>query len=196
VSKWLSAIGRGMQWLSASRVNYWVSYVADAAMPFAFLYLGSQFESALPRAMTMASVGAGVFAFTLIEYAVHRWLFHWKIGFMVRIHDVHHCAPTEPAALPFFCAPGALVVLWVVFAMLFGAAAGSYFVAGISAGYFWYALLHHMEHSAWIHRPALRWLRKRYGMHVIHHQRDKRNYGVTTSLWDHVFGTHYLANKR
>lgn len=194
MSRLLAPVGRVMDWLSASRANYWLSYVVDGAMPLLFVYFGSRHASSPLLAVT--SVGAGMVMFTLIEYAVHRWLFHWKVDYMVGLHDVHHRVPTDPAALPFFWPPAALLVLWQLFTLLLGKPAGSYFVAGIAAGYFWYALLHHLEHSAWIHRPALRWLRKRYGVHVIHHQRGSCNYGVTSSFWDRAFGTYYLSSKR
>ncbi|MBL8266136.1 sterol desaturase family protein [Steroidobacter sp.] len=179
--------------LSVSRSNYWLSYALDVVVPLLLVFAGSRHASTFASAA--ASVAAGIFAFTLIEYAVHRWLFHWNVTFMVRIHAVHHRTPNELAALPFFSAPGALFLLWLLFTALLGEPIGSYFVAGIAAGYVWYAVLHHLEHSEWIHRPALRWLRKRYGMHVVHHRHDDRNFGVTTSFWDHVFGTYYLTSK-
>ena len=55
-------------------------------------------------------------------------------------------------------------------------------LAGIVAGYVVYSYIHSCLHQG-IKLGKLREL------HVQHHQRPDRNFGVTTLLWDRVFGT-------
>jgi sterol desaturase/sphingolipid hydroxylase (fatty acid hydroxylase superfamily) len=56
-------------------------------------------------------------------------------------------------------------------------------------GYWWYGVVHHVIHhhsntSSPSYFNALR------AWHMRHHYSPKSgNFGVTTSLWDHVFGT-------
>src|SRR5262249_2823671 len=38
-------------------------------------------------------------------------------------------------------------------------------------------------------------VRHRHRMHAIHHSGIEQNYGITNSVWDHVFGTHYPWRK-
>ena len=55
-------------------------------------------------------------------------------------------------------------------------------IAGVLAGYVVYSYVHSRLH----HGTRLGNLRK---LHVRHHQHPDRNFGVTTLLWDRVFGT-------
>jgi hypothetical protein len=51
-------------------------------------------------------------------------------------------------------------------------------------GYAWYLFVHHCAHHSRKHSrfPLLK-------HHRSHHKFATRNYGVSTTLWDHVFGT-------
>ena len=60
------------------------------------------------------------------------------------------------------------------------------FSAGLLTGYVWYEFVHLAEHGAW-RLPMLRRLTRH---HAWHHFKDwERAFGVTTPLWDWVFGT-------
>jgi sterol desaturase/sphingolipid hydroxylase (fatty acid hydroxylase superfamily) len=59
---------------------------------------------------------------------------------------------------------------------------------GVVAGYLAYAVTHHATHH-W--RADNLWLQRRKRWHALHHH-DKeapRCYGVTSAIWDHVFGS-------
>lgn len=59
--------------------------------------------------------------------------------------------------------------------------------AGLLAGYLWYDLTHYAIHH---HRPRTALGRMQRRNHLRHHfQSPSRLYGVTTPLWDLVFGT-------
>ena len=58
---------------------------------------------------------------------------------------------------------------------------------GMLTGYLGYTLAHHATHH-W--RSDNRWLKNRKRWHALHHHAGAAAcYGVTTSLWDHVFGS-------
>jgi sterol desaturase/sphingolipid hydroxylase (fatty acid hydroxylase superfamily) len=62
--------------------------------------------------------------------------------------------------------------------------AGGALVAGVLIAYAWYLFVHHCAH----HRPdKLPFPLLKH--HQSHHKFATRNYGVSTTLWDHVFGT-------
>jgi sterol desaturase/sphingolipid hydroxylase (fatty acid hydroxylase superfamily) len=62
--------------------------------------------------------------------------------------------------------------------------AGGAFLAGGLFAYSWYLFVHHCAHHGPYMLPPL--LLKH---HQSHHQFATRNYGVSTTLWDRVFGT-------
>ena len=115
----------------------------------------------------------GVVAFTLTEYLVHRFVLH---GFAPTEHRLHHANP-DRAVLTIFWQ------IWICFALVYLIAGGA-FVAGVLVAYAWYLFLHHCAHHGpdKLPLPLLK-------HHQSHHRFASRNYGVSTTLWDHVFGT-------
>jgi hypothetical protein len=76
-------------------------------VPCTLGYLG--WRTDLDARSSLLSLCAGMFAFSFIEYAIHRWLFHSPTCFMSALHDAHHEAPVESTALP--CVTSAVVAL-------------------------------------------------------------------------------------
>lgn len=147
---------------------------------------------------TLALIGlmaAGWVGWGLIEYWVHRVLFHIEpergLGARLHwmVHGVHHDHPNDPLRLvmpPIVSVPGtALFVL--AFVALLGVGGGLAVGSGFVLGYLAYDMTHHHLHH---HRPrtrAGRWLRE---MHMRHHfQDDTRGYGISAPWWDLVFRT-------
>lgn len=143
--------------------------------------------------MVIAAAALGVLTWTLLEYLIHRWMGHdrrfRKSPFGVE-HVRHHIegnyfAPTWKK----------LIVAAVVIAVLIGpailvagVAAGSAYVAGLITFYGMYEWLHRREHTHAGIGPYGRWARRH---HFHHHFVDgRRNHGVTTPIWDFVFGTY------
>jgi sterol desaturase/sphingolipid hydroxylase (fatty acid hydroxylase superfamily) len=144
-------------------------------------------------------VTAGLFAlglviWTLVEYAMHRYLFHYeprsglgkKLHFMV--HGVHHDYPQDASRLvapPAFSIPVALV-FYGMFLAVFGRLAPAAF-AGFLFGYLCYDMIHYATHHFSMKRGVGLWLRQ---YHMRHHYKDDHNgYGVSSPLWDYVFRT-------
>jgi sterol desaturase/sphingolipid hydroxylase (fatty acid hydroxylase superfamily) len=117
--------------------------------------------------------GAGMVAWSLAEYIVHRFVLH---GFSATEHRRHHANPYGPVLTIFW-------QIWVCFALAY-LFAGEAFVAGVLVAYAWYLFVHYQAHHGPDSLPSA--LLKH---HQNHHQFASRNYGVSTTFWDHVFGT-------
>lgn len=138
---------------------------------------------------------AGVTGWTLTEYLLHRFVFHWvgqgplgrRLHFL--LHGVHHDYPRDQDRLvmpPGFSVPLG-VVFYVLFRGLFGPAVGEAAFAGLVTGYLWYDGTHYALHHFQLRSRAGRWLRRH---HLHHHFSDPDGgFGVSTPLWDVVFRT-------
>lgn len=180
--------------ISKSRFNYYASYVVDFSCPVLFAWLG------LARPHGWLSILTawlfGLFVFTLVEYTIHRWLLHDPRSVLFDAHETHHLHPNQPAAFIFLASFVVLMPIWFVLVPGLHIPAASFFLCGFSAGYAYYGALHHFEHTTRINQIPFRWLQSRWAAHSVHHRIDHSNFGVMTSLWDHVFGTHQKQIKR
>lgn len=138
---------------------------------------------------------AGFVLWTLTEYAIHRGLFHLRprgrVGRTLAylVHGVHHAYPSDRGRLvmpPIVSVPLA-IGFFVLFVAVAGRPLGEALFAGFVAGYVGYDTLHYFVHT----RPARwRWLVALQRNHMRHHfERHDRRFGVSTTLWDHVFRT-------
>ncbi len=132
-----------------------------------------------------ALFAAGLLAWTMIEYLLHRLAFH---GFAP--HSEHHAVPTDPAFIvaPLWLSLSAAALLFGVFSLATRSwSAGATVVAGVIAGYLAYEAIHLRIHSPAPGGVVLRALRKHHYYH--HFASDQVCYGVTSPLWDWVFGS-------
>jgi sterol desaturase/sphingolipid hydroxylase (fatty acid hydroxylase superfamily) len=189
-----TAARRALRAVSESRINYCMSYAIDLACPLALCWLGSRVVSDWTTVLLAFCIGGATFSF--VEYAVHRWFFHARAGFAVAIHRTHHRSPADPMALPCLSSAAASLGLWWLLSPLLGPEVASFFLCGLLVGYFLYATLHHLHHSIRSSAVPFRWLRGRWVTHAVHHSCPDKNFGVTTSVWDHVFGTHQERGQR
>jgi sterol desaturase/sphingolipid hydroxylase (fatty acid hydroxylase superfamily) len=139
---------------------------------------------------------AGVLTWTLTEYLLHRFVFHYepksdmgkRLHFLA--HGVHHDYPND--SLRLVMPPVISVPLAVLFYSLFYALLGETllpaFFAGFIVGYICYDMVHYATHHAPMTTTAVGlWVKKHHMRH--HYQTDDQFYGVSTPLWDYVFGT-------
>jgi sterol desaturase/sphingolipid hydroxylase (fatty acid hydroxylase superfamily) len=134
------------------------------------------------------AIAAGLAAWTLLEYMLHRWVLH-RVPWIRDQHEAHHGDPKAFVGTPTWLSLPAISALVMIPSLLeWGVAVGSSFTAGLVLGYLWYAAVHyavHHRHAA----PGTAFSRLKR-LHAIHHHRDAAaNFGVTTPLWDHVFRT-------
>lgn len=147
-----------------------------------------------PGLATVAGVGAwlgwvvgGFVVWTLLEYAVHRFVYH-HVPYFRDVHDAHHADPRGLIGAPPIVALILIMATFYAPASSLGATAASGFTIGALAGYFAYMTLHHAAHH-WRTTPGT-WLHLARRHHAQHHHAGvEGNFGITTSLWDHVFGT-------
>ncbi len=135
-------------------------------------------------------VSIGVLAWTLAEYAMHRFLFHLpvrtELGRALRFvaHMHHHAAPDDPrrvAATPIQIASMMSFFLGVT-APLPAAARGAT-LFGALLGYVIYEALHHA-----VHLGRAKWLRGLRAHHLRHHHGDASSrWGISSPLWDVIF---------
>lgn len=137
---------------------------------------------------TLARVLAGVVAWTLIEYLVHRFVLH-RVHPFKGWHAAHHARPQAAIGLPTPISAALFAgLVYAPAAWLAGPALARDFTLGVLVGYLAYALVHQG-----VHRPAAgrRWLARQRRWHARHHAATGSAvaWGVTSAFWDHVFGT-------
>jgi len=150
---------------------------------------------------SIALVAAGVLIWTLFEYAMHRFFFHYepKSSFgrwlIFLTHGNHHVAPGDPYRniMPPVVSVVISGAIWIAFYALFGPA-GSVLFLGFGIGYVVYDSIHYACHQLPMRGPILRQLRRHHIRH--HHAKQEGNYAITAILWDRLFGTEIPDKKR
>ena len=146
-------------------------------------------------AMVMIALAA-LATWTLTEYLLHRFLFHFQPKsdagktFIYLFHGVHHDTPQDKTRLlmPPTGALPIIVVLWLVFDLVLPDPWEVPFTGFFIVGYLIYDYIHYATHHFPMRHPALKFL-KHY--HMRHHfTDDDSRYGVSSPFWDWVFGTY------
>ncbi|PWT77255.1 MAG: fatty acid hydroxylase [Bacteroidetes bacterium] len=143
---------------------------------------------------------AGMLFWTLFEYFMHRFAFHWVAEserakrFVYVMHGNHHHFPRDKERL--FMPPVPSLILASVIFCLFYLAIGKIalmFFPGFLLGYLLYGSMHYAIH-AW--NPPFKWMKPLWRNHHLHHYKDDhKGFGVSTTIWDRVFGTMFDLNK-
>lgn len=137
---------------------------------------------------------AGLVAWTLAEYWVHRVLYH-EVPVFRELHDRHHAEPDA------FIGGPPVVMIATIFALAFlplvfvHVQAAQAFTTGVLTGYMAYMLVHHAVHH-WAPEPGswLYGLRRHHALH--HHHSEEGNFGIVTAFWDRIFGTAVMPARR
>ena len=130
---------------------------------------------------------AGIAAWTLLEYLVHRFVFHRHVVGQ-RLHQLHHDHPSDPDAersslsTPLLASPIGYLLIGAA-----GVEDGSAIFAGLLLGYLAFIVVHYAVHR-WPIEPGS-WLYPAKLRHLTHHCLEDCNFGVTTIFWDTVFRT-------
>ena len=145
----------------------------------------------------------GLLIWGLYEYAVHRWVLHRvpsENGLDLpgnRTHLKHHADPLSLERLNVQLSES--IPVCVVYCLIAWAATGSwqsmtYLYTGLMAGYFFYEYLDYQAHHGMARSRFVRYFRKYHLMH--HHYDAKVRYGVTSPLFDYIFGTYHVEKKK
>jgi len=138
---------------------------------------------------------AGIFLWTLLEYVIHRFSFHFtprgRISAVVAylIHGVHHAYPEDHRrwVTPLTLSVPIAVALYFAFRVVLGTYVNPV-GAGVAIGYLAYDLTHYFIHSRPGKSKISKFLRTYHMQH--HYATPERRYGVSTPFWDYVFRTH------
>lgn len=143
---------------------------------------------------------AGVFFWTLFEYLMHRYLFHYLSTsergkrFNYMIHGIHHEFPHDKERLFMPPLPGSIIIalLFGLFYLLINHYVYS-FMAGMISGYLVYVSIHFLIHT----RKSFRGFKKLWRHHSLHHYKyPDKAFGVSSFLWDMIFGSMPPTNQK
>lgn len=147
-----------------------------------------------PFSMALAMLIAGPLLWTLVEYTLHRFLFHFQakgpLGARIVFifHGIHHEDPQDATRLVMPLVPGILYgsLLYLLFCSLFGNHWGEGLLAFFFLGYLCYDYIHYSIHHFVPKTAVGRYLRR---SHLIHHAHADFRFGVSSPLWDILLGT-------
>lgn len=181
--------------MKMSKLGYFFEFVLFP--PFVLIATLLAFRSSIPPQPVIWTIvfGAGLAAWTLIEYWLHRVLFH-HAPILSRIHERHHHSPQDLIGTPAWASMmiGLIAVAIPSWAAL-GFDLGTSATAGLVTGYLWYVFVHYATHH-WRPRPGSYLYRARLRHARHHHLSHSENFGVTTGIWDQIFGTALEARTR
>jgi 4-hydroxysphinganine ceramide fatty acyl 2-hydroxylase len=186
----------------ASQTVWWVVPLVWLPVTLAMLYFGG---ADMTSSAVAAHFIAGVVYWTLLEYSLHRFLFHvdeWLpespngLTAHFLMHGCHHKVPNDRyrlvmppvATLVLYLSVGALSrLLLLPLVPAFGAFVVVY--AGVVFGYVCYDMVHYSTHHGNFNPKSYLGLRRKY--HLRHHYNNQYNigFGITSALWDKVFHT-------
>ena len=177
-----------------SKVHYSVPLILYVPVVGYFLYRALT-GSSLNGWQVAGLYAGGIFIWTLVEYFLHRFVFHyepssgWGRRLHFIMHGVHHDYPNDSRRLvmpPSVSIPLAFV-FYFLYRFVLGASLSAPFFAGFVTGYLIYDMLHYATHHAnWQNK----WFMKIKAHHLKHHFKDpEKGYGVSTAFWDKVLGT-------
>lgn len=164
-------------------------------LPIIVFFIWKSFSIDIPAGTFLVLFLAGLAFWTLFEYFMHRYVFHFtpkgklqeRISFI--FHGVHHQYPNDkkrlvmPITLSLVIAVLLLSLTWA----LFGSWTWAY-SAGFTTGYLAYDMTHYSIHH--FKPPNIKWVKRLWKSHIDHHFRDSnKGYGVSSPFWDVVFGT-------
>ncbi len=188
------------RWMDVfSRVHPAVPHLLYVPMVGFFFYLS--WRARIPVEYVVSLFALGLFLWTFAEYILHRFVFHFhtKTEFGRRvwfiIHGVHHDYPRDSRRL--VMPPAVSLPLCALFYGIFRLCFGPEYMfapfAGFIVGYLSYDTLHFASHH-WTLKG--RWALYLQHQHLRHHYQDPdRNFGVSSPIWDFVFGTYSRRRK-
>ena len=139
----------------------------------------------------------GILAWTLLEYSLHRWAFHFHVApddfdakmRLFMLHGYHHEFPNDKLRLvapPLLSWPIAALVYGGYWS-LFGTEIALVLFGGTTAGYLAYDWAHYYTHHFSPKNPVGKLIRR---SHMVHHFKlFQLNMGISSPLWDWILGT-------
>lgn len=177
-----------------SLTPWWVVPVVWLPVNFYIFYIGFTGQN---KVTALSFWALGLFVWTLVEYCLHRFLFHldgylpnhpifFTLHFL--LHGVHHYLPMDKYRL--VMPPTLFLILaFPFYKLVFGilpfymACSG---FAGGTLGYIMYDVTHYVLH----HTKLPKYFQDLKTYHLEHHYKNyELGFGVTSRFWDVIFNT-------
>jgi len=185
---------------SLTKVHYSVPLIFYIPVICYFIW-----KAAVPGELSTQQVflfyGIGLAFWTLAEYVLHRWVFHFvpKSKFGKRIHfifhGVHHDFPKDRLRLvmPLSASIPMATIIYLLFSLVIPEFYLGAFFGGFLTGYLIYDESHYAMHHA---NFKAGWFKKIKDHHMLHHYADPdKGFGVSSALWDKIFRSGFKKKK-
>lgn len=174
--------------------SFWIFPSLSAIL----LYISSRSQPQLSRIHGLLLFGTGVFIWSFLEYVLHRFLFHVQIPIRNRrwreiingSHLLHHASPRDRNKIlvhPLYGLVVSTLLYGILYAVCRDAVSAVVVMTGIWGGFLYYEAVHYRVHFTLSNSGFVAAQRRTHFYH--HFTNNKRCFGVTTPLWDYVFGT-------
>jgi len=186
---------------SLSKVHYSVPMFIFIPVIIYFLYQAFT-ASGLGIFSGVAYFALGLFVWTLTEYIMHRFVFHFvpksKLGLRLHFifHGVHHDYPKDRLRLvlpPSMSIPLATIFYFIWKAVFNGPGFYAFFAAFIM-GYLIYDMIHYAIHHVQFKGKLWNVLKSHHLKH--HYVHPSKGYGVSSPLWDSIAQTKFPEEKK
>ena len=186
-----------LEWLSRTHIS--IPLIIFSSISSGLIYYGLT-DRGLTTSSVIVLFVSGLLFFTLVEYLIHRFLFHLtpktpaQKKFAYTAHGVHHDFPKDrdrlvmpiPASLTF------TLLFFLIYQLIMGVNVYG-FLPGFLMGYAAYLWVHYMVHAF---RPPKNFFKILWVHHGIHHYKEpNRAFGVSSPLWDVIFRTMPTSSK-
>ena len=178
----------------------WFSHIHPASLvavyvPWSAYSFWRGLATGVSPALSVVLFAAGLFGWTLLEYLIHRFSFHYvprgPIGmfYAYMIHGVHHAFPEDDRRwlVPPIISATISAGIYFLLRWIFGGLLCLPIFAGGLVGYLVYDLSHYAMHRGRSRFAFFNLLRQRHLQH--HYATPERWFGVSTPIWDYVFRT-------
>ena len=182
---------------SLTKTNLKTSIIVYGLTVFIFIYTAI-FIFDTPLSTFAILFFSSILTWTLTEYLLHRYLFHWLSEnpliqrFHFIMHGSHHLYPKDNERLLMPPVPGLIMgaILFGIQYLFFLVVGYEGYTWGFFSGFFLGYLLYSFLHRAMHVYKAPKGFEGLWMHHLIHHYKyPNKAFGVSNSFWDHIFRT-------
>lgn len=182
---------------SLSKVHFLVPVFIFVPVIIYFIY--GAFQNNIGIVTFIEMFITGLIVWTLVEYVMHRFLFHymppdkpWAQRLHFIFHGVHHDYPSDAKRL--VLPPSVSIPLALAFYLMFNAILPVNYIYGFFPafliGYLFYDESHYAIHHFNFKGKIWKKIKQH---HMLHHYSDPaKGYGVSSPLWDKIFGSDFI----
>lgn len=164
-------------------------------VPLVLFWLFRMDFNSISKLNTFFLILAGFIQWSLLEYLLHRFLFHWRPkNIIVRnavesIHIYHHRNIKDQEVItsgPVFAIFWSCINFSILNLLTLSLNQSAHIMFGLTIAYYAYEWIHYLVHHKNFNSGPMKYLQD---YHLLHHERWHGNYGQTSPLWDMLLGT-------